>query len=184
MQTKFQSDVLSVSHLWILIVLQSLRLETFFLFFETETEYFIKPEIGVQQRAEERQKKQGEQKTNLTFSPIHYENPLDYRGLWTSLKLGYSGYLDSLCQVMSCCVVNPFQVLHFPALKRTQKLKRALNKRTQHPITIFLSFWSGYNLMIFFFSLKNMERVFKFLPQKKKICYDFMRFLLYYIMLT
>ena len=42
-----------------------------FFFFETETEYFIKREIGVQQRAEERQKKQGEQKTNLTFSPIH-----------------------------------------------------------------------------------------------------------------
>ena len=29
MRTKFQSDFLSVSHLWILIVLQSLRLETF-----------------------------------------------------------------------------------------------------------------------------------------------------------
>ena len=27
------------------------------LFFETETEYFIKPEIGVQQRTKERQKK-------------------------------------------------------------------------------------------------------------------------------
>ena len=171
MRTKFQSDFLSVSHLWILIVLQSLRLETFsfFFFFETETEYFIKPEIGVQQRAEERQKKQGEQKTNLTFSPIHWENPLDYRGLWTSPKLGYFGYLDSLCQVMSCCVVNPFQVLHFPAaLKRTKKLKRALNKRTQHPITIFLSFWSGYNLMIFFFFSQEYGTRFQIFTPKKK----------------
>ena len=61
MRTKFQSDFLSVSHLWILIVLQSLRLETF----------------------------------------------------------------------------------------------------------TTLSFWSGYNLMIFF-SLMNMECVYKFLPKKKK----------------
>ena len=71
---------------------------------------------------------------------------------------------------MSCCVVNPFQVLHFPALKRTQKLKRALNKRTQHPITIFLSFWSRYNLMIFFFFLSRIWNAFSnFYPKKKNL---------------
>ena len=105
------------------------------------------------QRAEERQKKQGEQKTNLTF-------PYP--------KLGYSGYLGSLCQAMSCCVVNPFQVLHFSALKRMQKLKRVLNKRTQHPITIFLSFWSGYNLMIFFFFSQEYGTRFQIFTPKKK----------------
>ena len=72
---------------------------------------------------------------------------------------------------MSCCVVNPFQVLHFPALKRMKKLKRALNKQTQHPITIFLSFWSGYNLMIFFFFfLSRIWNAFSnFYPKKKNL---------------